>query len=85
MLSEPDAYQDLERIQDLSREQAKLREVVEAARRWRDAQEAAREASEMAHTESDQADGRDGGGGAGDATRCSRGGIRRAARTAPDR
>ena len=40
LLSAPDAYQDLERVQNLSREQAKLREVVEAARRWREAQEA---------------------------------------------
>src|ERR1700722_811264 len=53
LLSAPDAYQDLDRVQQLSREQAKLREVVEAARRWRDAQEAAREAEEMAHAESD--------------------------------
>ena len=53
LLSAPDAYQDLDRIQQLSREQAKLREVVEAARRWRDAQEAAREADEMARAESD--------------------------------
>ncbi len=53
LLSAPDAYQDLDRVQNLSREQAKLREVVEAARRWREAQEAAREAAEMAHTESD--------------------------------
>ena len=53
LLSAPDAYQDLERIQQLSREQAKLREVVEAARRWRDAQDAAREADEMMRAESD--------------------------------
>ena len=53
LLSAPDAYQDLDRVQQLSREQAKLREVVEAARRWRDAQDAAREAEEMAHAESD--------------------------------
>jgi peptide chain release factor 1 len=53
LLSAPDAYQDLDRIEQLSREQSKLREVVEAARRWRDAQEAAHEASEMAHVESD--------------------------------
>ena len=36
LLSAPDAYQDLDRVQNLSREQAKLREVVESARRWRD-------------------------------------------------
>jgi peptide chain release factor 1 len=53
LLSAPDAYQDLDRVQQLSREQAKLREVVEAARRWRDAQSAAREATEMAHAETD--------------------------------
>src|SRR3984957_4476911 len=53
LLSAPDAYQDLERIQQLSREQAKLREVVEAARRWRDAQSSAREAADMAHAEAD--------------------------------
>jgi DNA repair exonuclease SbcCD ATPase subunit len=55
LLSAPDAYQDLDRIEQLSREQSKLREVVEAARRWRDAQEAAREAEEMARAESDPA------------------------------
>jgi len=53
LLSAPDAYQDLDRIQQLSREQAKLREVVEAARRWREAQGAAREAEEMARAEND--------------------------------
>src|SRR5450755_3761048 len=54
LLSAPDAYQDLERLQQLSREQAKLRDVVEAARRWRTARDAAHEAEEMAHAESDQ-------------------------------
>jgi peptide chain release factor 1 len=53
LLSAPDAYQDLDRVQNLSREQAKLREVVESARRWRDAQAAAREAADMARSESD--------------------------------
>jgi peptide chain release factor 1 len=53
LLSEPDAYQDLDRVQQLSREQAKLREVVEAARRWRDAQASAREAEEMVQSEAD--------------------------------
>ena len=53
LLSAPDAYQDLERLQQLSREQAKLREVVEAARRWREAQAAAREAGEMVQAETD--------------------------------
>jgi peptide chain release factor 1 len=53
LLSAPDAYQDLDRVQQLSREQAKLREVVEAARRWRVAQASAREAAEMAQSETD--------------------------------
>src|SRR6202035_4803943 len=53
LLSEPDAYQDLDRVQRLSREQAKLREVVEAARRWREAQASAREAAEMVQSEAD--------------------------------
>ncbi|HEV7678763.1 MAG TPA: peptide chain release factor 1 [Candidatus Dormibacteraeota bacterium] len=52
-LSAPDAYQDLDRVQRLSQEQAKLREVVEVGRAWRSAHTAAREASEMAHGESD--------------------------------
>src|ERR1700719_4633121 len=53
LLRAPDAYQDLDRVPQLSREQAKLREVVEAARRWREAQAAAREAAEMMQNESD--------------------------------
>jgi peptide chain release factor 1 len=53
-LSAPDAYADLERVQRLSQEQAKLREVVEVGRVWRAAQRAAREAEEMAHGESDE-------------------------------
>ncbi len=53
LLSAPDAYQDLERLQQLSREQAKLREVVEAARRWREAQTAAADAADMAKGETD--------------------------------
>ena len=53
LLSAPDAYQDLDRIEQLSREQAKLRDVVEAARRWREARDAAREAEEMARAETD--------------------------------
>jgi len=51
LLSAPDAYQDLDRVQQLSREQAKLREVVEAARRWREAQAAGRGAAEQAPAE----------------------------------
>jgi len=53
-LSAPDAYQDLERVQRLSQEQAKLREVVEVGRAWRVAQKAAREAEEMERSESDE-------------------------------
>jgi peptide chain release factor 1 len=54
-LSAPDAYADLDRVQRLSQEQAKLREVVEVGRAWREAQGAAREAEEMARAESDEA------------------------------
>ena len=53
-LSAPDVYQDLDRVQRLSQEQAKLREVVEVGRAWRSAQIAAREAEEMARGESDE-------------------------------
>jgi peptide chain release factor 1 len=53
-LGAPDAYQDLDRLQRLSQEQAKLREVVEVGRAWRQAQTAAREAEEMAHGEHDE-------------------------------
>src|SRR5260221_13071672 len=53
-LSAPDAYEDLDRIQRLSQEQAKLREVVEVGRAWRLAQQAEDEAEEMAHTETDE-------------------------------
>jgi peptide chain release factor 1 len=52
-LSEPDAYQDVERLQRLSQEQARLREVVETGRVWRRAEEAAAEAEEMRRQESD--------------------------------
>jgi len=53
-LSAPDAYEDLDRIQRLSQEQAKLREVVEVGRAWRVAQQAEDEAEEMAHSETDE-------------------------------
>ncbi len=53
-LSAPDVYQDLERVQRLSQEQAKLREVVEVGRAWRAAQTALRETEEMARGESDE-------------------------------
>ncbi|MBV8444521.1 MAG: peptide chain release factor 1 [Candidatus Dormibacteraeota bacterium] len=52
-LEAPDAYQDIERVQRLSQEQARLRDVVNAGRRWRDALRAASEAETMAATESD--------------------------------
>jgi len=53
-LSAPDVYQDLDRVQRLSQEQAKLREVVEVGRAWRAAHRAAEEAQEMARAESDE-------------------------------
>ena len=53
-LAAPDVYQDLDRVQRLSQEQARLREVVEVGRAWRAAQVAAREAEEMARAESDE-------------------------------
>jgi peptide chain release factor 1 len=53
-LSAPDAFEDRDRVQRLSQEQAKLREVVEVGRAWRAAQQAAREAEEMTHGESDE-------------------------------
>jgi peptide chain release factor 1 len=52
-LSAPDAYQDVERVQRLSQEQARLREVVETGRTWRRAEEAAAEAEDMRRHESD--------------------------------
>ncbi len=52
-LADPDAYADRERVQRLSQEQARLREVVETGRAWRAADEATREAEEMARSESD--------------------------------
>ena len=53
-LSAPDIYEDLDRVQRLSQEQSKLRDVVEVGRAWRDAHRAAREAEEMARGESDE-------------------------------
>jgi peptide chain release factor 1 len=52
-LSAPDAYGDLDKVQRLSQEQARLREVVETGRRWRGAQAAIREAQEMVRGETD--------------------------------
>jgi peptide chain release factor 1 len=53
LLQDPEAYQDRGRVELLSREHAKLRDVAEAGRRWRAAGLAAAEAQEMARTESD--------------------------------
>ena len=53
-LAAPDAYQDIDRLQRLSQEQARLREVVETARRWREAQRAASDADEMVRSERDE-------------------------------
>jgi peptide chain release factor 1 len=52
-LAEPDAYSDLDRIQRLSQEQARLREVVETGRAWRSAHQAVAEAEELQRNESD--------------------------------
>jgi peptide chain release factor 1 len=52
-LAEPDAYSDLDRVQRLSQEQSRLREVVETGRAWRSAHAAVREAQELQHNESD--------------------------------
>lgn len=52
-LSAPDAYGDRERVQRLSQEQARLREVVEVGRAWRRARAGADEAQEMQRGESD--------------------------------
>ena len=52
-LAEPEAYSDLERLQRLSQEQARLREVVETGRAWRSAHQAVREAQELQHHEAD--------------------------------
>ncbi len=52
-LSAPDVYTDRDRVQRLSQEQARLRDVVTTGRRWRAAHAAAREADEMSRGESD--------------------------------
>src|SRR5258708_39248147 len=52
-LAAPDAYNDLDRVQKLSQEQARLRDVVETGRTWRSATSAGREAQEMARSDSD--------------------------------
>ncbi len=53
LLAQPDVYGDLDRVQHLSQEQARLREVVETGRAWRSAHQAATEAEELQHNESD--------------------------------
>jgi peptide chain release factor 1 len=52
-LADPAVYGDHERVQELSQEQARLREVVETGRAWHAAQAAAGEAEEMARVEQD--------------------------------
>jgi peptide chain release factor 1 len=52
-LSEPDAFSDLERLQRLSQEQARLRDVVETGRRWRQARRRAADALELARSSGD--------------------------------
>ncbi|MBJ7610395.1 MAG: peptide chain release factor 1 [Candidatus Dormibacteraeota bacterium] len=52
-LAEPDAYSDIDRVQQLSQEQARLREVVETGRAWRAARLAVRESQEMQRNQSD--------------------------------
>ncbi|HEX4756306.1 MAG TPA: peptide chain release factor 1 [Candidatus Dormibacteraeota bacterium] len=53
-LAQPDVYSDIDRVQRLSQEQARLREVVETGRSWRAAHQAVREAQELQHNEGDQ-------------------------------
>jgi peptide chain release factor 1 len=53
-LADPDAYADRDKVQRLSQEQARLREVVETARRWRAARRAVDSAEEMLRTESEE-------------------------------
>jgi peptide chain release factor 1 len=53
-LAQPDVYSDIDRVQRLSQEQARLREVVETGRSWRAAHQAVREAQELQHNEADQ-------------------------------
>jgi peptide chain release factor 1 len=52
-LADPEIWADRERLQRLSQEQARLRDVVETARRWRQAGSAVADAEEMLHSESD--------------------------------
>jgi peptide chain release factor 1 len=52
-MSAPDAYQDIERLQKLGQEQARLREIVDTARRWRQATRAVADAEQLARLEND--------------------------------
>jgi peptide chain release factor 1 len=52
-LSAPDAYQDLDRLQRLGQEQARLRDIVDTARRWRQATRSASEAEQLSRSEHD--------------------------------
>ncbi|MGH7750616.1 MAG: peptide chain release factor 1, partial [Candidatus Dormibacteria bacterium] len=52
-LSEPDAFNDRERLQRLSQEQARLRDVVETGRRWRQARQRYADAIELARGSDD--------------------------------
>ena len=53
-LSQPDAFNDLDRLQHLSQEQARLREVVETGRRWRRARQRAADAVELSRSSTDE-------------------------------
>ncbi|MDQ2959969.1 MAG: peptide chain release factor 1 [Candidatus Dormibacteraeota bacterium] len=53
-LAEPEVYGDIDRVQHLSQEQARLREVVETGRAWRQAEQAAREAEALQRHEADE-------------------------------
>jgi peptide chain release factor 1 len=52
-LAQPDAYSDIDRVQRLSQEQARLREVVETGRAWRAANHAVLEAQDLQRNEAD--------------------------------
>jgi peptide chain release factor 1 len=53
LLAQPDVYGDHDRVQRLSQEQARLREVVETGRAWRSARQAVAEAQDLQHNEHD--------------------------------
>ncbi len=53
LLAQPEVYGDHDRVQRLSQEQARLREVVETGRSWRAARQAAGEAQELQRNEGD--------------------------------